>query len=197
MQHPGEHGGRHEAGAERERDRTQPDQLAGREVDERGREHQREAVREQHEDEQVASGDLGHVGVGRDQRRRWRGGDQEEAEAERIAEPDREPDERQGKRGEREVQAEQDQSGAQLHRALSPGQRPDREQRLQAEGRHREGARGTRRREGGTQPEATEHGRGQNERGADDPSLGGLGRPGHGQYKSSRSTRLRSSSPAR
>ena len=101
-----------------------PDQLAGREVDERGREHQGEAVGEQHEDEQVASGDLGHVGVGRDERRGWRGGDQEEAEAERIVEPDREPDERQGKRGEREVQAEQDQPGAQLDRRARAGAAP-------------------------------------------------------------------------
>ena len=113
VQHPGEHGGRHEARAERERDRAQPDQLAGREVDERGREHQGEAVGDQHEDEQVPSGHLGDVGVGRDERRGRRGGDQEEAEAERLVEPDGEPDERQGKRGEREVQAEQDQPGAQ------------------------------------------------------------------------------------
>ena len=117
------------------------------------------AVGEQHEHEQVASRDLGHVGVGRDQRGGRRGGDQEEAEAERIVEPDGERDERQRQRGEREVQAEQDQPGAQLHRALAPGQRPDREQRLQAEGRHGEGARGPRRREGGAQPEADQDGR--------------------------------------
>ena len=103
------------------------------------------AVGDQHEDEQVSSRDLGDVGVGRDERRGRRGGDQEEAEAERIVEPDGERDERQGKRGEREVQAEQDQPGAQLDRALPPGQRPDREQRLQAEGRHGEGAGGARR----------------------------------------------------
>ena len=145
VQRPGEHGGRDEAGAQRERDRTDADQLAGREVDERGREHQGEAVGDQHEDEQVAARNLGDVGVGRDERRGRRGGDQEEAEAERIVEPDGEPDERQGKRGEREVQAEQDQPGPQVDRPLSPGQRPHREQRLQAEGRHGEGARGARR----------------------------------------------------
>ena len=145
MQHPREHGGRHEARAQRERDRAQADQLAGREVDERRREHQGEAVGDQDEDEQVSPGHLGDVGVGRDERRGRRGGDQEEAEAERLVEADREPDERQGKRGEREVQAEQDQPGAQLDRTLAPGQRADREQRLQAEGRHREGAGGARR----------------------------------------------------
>ncbi len=60
-------------------------------------------------------------------------------------EPDGEPDERQGQRGEGEVQAEQDQPGAQLDRALAPGQRSDREQRLQAEGRHGKRAGGARR----------------------------------------------------
>ena len=56
VQQPREHGGRHEARAQRERDRAQPDQLAGREVDERGREPEGEAVGDQDEDEQVSPG---------------------------------------------------------------------------------------------------------------------------------------------
>ena len=145
MQRAGEHGGRDQARAQRQRDRPQPDELAGREVDERGREHEGEAVGEQDEDEQVPAGHLRDVGVGRDQRRGRRRGDQEEAEAERVVEPDGERDERQRQRGEREVQAEQGEAGAQLGRLLAPRQCTDRQQRLDAEGRHREGARGARR----------------------------------------------------
>ena len=171
MQHPGEQSGRHEARAERERDRPDADQLARREEDERRGEHEADAVRDQHEDQEVRSRDLGDIGVGRDQRGGRRGGDQEEAEPERIVEADGQRDECEGERGERHVQAEQDEAGAQLDRPLAPGQRPDGEQRLQGEGRHRESARGARRREGGAQPEADEHGRSQDQRGAEDPRL--------------------------
>ena len=193
VQRPGEHGGRDETGAQRQRDRSQPDELAGCEVDERGREEEGERVGDQDEDEQVAAGDLRHVGVGRDQRGGRRGGDQEEAEAERVVEPDGERDEGQGQRGEREVQAEQRQPGAQLDRLLAPRQRPDGQQRLEAESRDGERARRARRREGGAEPEADEDGRDKDEGGAEDPPLGAV----HRQYRSSRSTRLRSSSPAR
>ena len=141
------------------------------EVHQRGREHERDAVREQHERQQVAARHLRDVRVGGDQRRGRRRGDHEQPEAERVVQPDQQPHHRHRHRGDQVVEEQQRHRRPDAQRLLPARQRPDGQQRLQPERRHRQRLRRPLGRERRAEAEAERHRGDEHQRRRHDPPL--------------------------